>query len=216
MLSLIHPSRGRAKKAKDTLNNWITKSTGEIEIEHIISVDSDDNQLQLYKSIFSESVLIENTERHDVVFATNNAAQYSKGNLLIYLSDDFDCPQNWDRLITEEINRYLNNTEVLLKVDDCLQKFEVGVLTIPIMNRKLYQTLKYFFYPEYKSMFCDEDLFWTCKNNHWIRYAPALKFPHLHWCNGKTNVDETYKRSETNWDSGKAIFNNRKKQNFPL
>ncbi len=214
-ISLIHPSRGRAKKAKETLDFWLEQASGRVHIEHVLSCDEDDEQLQEYVKLFSTvlggcGIAHKNT---CVVEATNHAAKIAGGDIIIYLSDDFKCPKNWDLSIIEQIQ---NDKPQLLKVDDCLQKFDVAVLTIPIMNRKLYETLGYFWFPEYKSMFVDEDLFWTVNNNGWLYLATDLKFPHEHHSIGKCENDITYKMSEANWNQGKELFAKRKMEGFPL
>ncbi len=218
LISLIHPSRGRASKAYYTLKDWVSKSTS--PVEHILSLDSDDPELELYKDIFGNDLSL-NTQiiinsNTCVVEASNCAAKVATGDILIYLSDDFNCPYNWDDLIVEEFSQASMIHPCVLKVDDCLQKFEVRVLTIPVMNRALYGTLGYFWHSEYKSMFVDEDLFWTCHINNWIKYASQLRFEHHHPANGKAKNDDTYSRSSANWDQGKATFAKRKALNFPL
>lgn len=147
-----------------------------------------------------------------VVEATNSAAKLSSGDILIYLSDDFKCPDNWGQLILKEFEN--ENRPLLIKVDDCLQKFDVAVLTIPIMNRALYERLGYFWHPDFKSMFCDEHLFWVAKKLGALKYCPHLKFPHEHPANGKAQDDETYRRSALNWNQGKAMFEKHKSQGF--
>jgi len=211
-ITLLHPSRGRAEKAKNTFDFWMKNRSGEITIEHIISIDNDDLQKEKYKELFKTSHLICN-DNTCVVEATNHAAKDSTGDILIYLSDDFKCPENWDKLLSASIPLFY---PTLLKVDDCLQKFHIAVVTIPIMNKELYVKLGYFWHPGYKSMFVDEDLYWTCKNNAWMLEIPDLKFPHEHPANGKAERDDTYIRSEKNWDQGKEFFAKRKSENFPL
>lgn len=213
-ISLIHPSRNRAEKARKTLDYWMSKASNTIEIEHILSIDLDDSQIEDYKRLFKEStILISNNTC--VVEATNIAAKKSTGDILIYFSDDFKCPDNWDLRLNIAFGLDMDSP-TLLKVDDCLQKFHVEVLTIPIMNRALYEKLGYFWHPEYRSMFVDEDLFHTCFNNYWMKCDLNLKFPHEHPCNGLAENDETYKKSAANWDQGKAVFSRRKLEGFPL
>lgn len=218
-ISLIHPSRNRAEKARKTLDYWMSKASNTIEIEHILSIDLDDSQIEDYKRLFKESIILISNNTC-VVEATNIAAKKSTGDILIYFSDDFKCPDNWDIKIAqrfvEPAGFYNPHKTKLLKVDDCLQKFEVAVLTIPIMNRALYEKLGYFWHPEYRSMFVDEDLYWTCAKNEWLVMCPELKFPHEHPCNGLAENDETYKKSAANWDQGKALFAKRKMEGFPL
>lgn len=205
LISLIHPSRGRPEKALTTTLDWIR---GTDNIEHILSVDESDPLLNEYRKNF---YLWHEAPNNSVVEATNRAAKIAKGDILVYLSDDFKCPDGWD----VKIRQYFNTNEPrLLKVDDCLQRFDAKIITIPIMNRALYNLLGYFFNPKYDSMFVDDDLYHTCKQ--WIFEAPELKFPHEHWKTGKCKIDETYKRSEANWDQGLVVFNQRKLEGFPI
>jgi hypothetical protein len=154
-----------------------------------------------------------NNDNHSVVDATNRAAEQATGDILIYLSDDFRCPGNWGPLVIKEFEG--QDGPCLLKVDDCLQPFNVSVLTIPMMNRAFYVKAKYFWYPGYKSMFVDEDLWWYSRKIGALKFAEHLKFPHEHPANGKAAVDETYKRSAANWDQGKELFKQRRGAGFP-
>jgi glycosyltransferase involved in cell wall biosynthesis len=214
MISLLHPSRGRPQKARETLHKWWGSYSHGIDFRYYLSLDTNDPLLPEYFNVFEPYINITVNHNKSVVDATNIAASKAKGDIFIYMSDDFDCPDGWVDLIEKEFSAARG--PMLLKVDDCLQKFDVPVLTIPIMNRNLYEKLGYFWHPYYKSMFVDEDLYWTCKNNNWIRYAPHLKFTHNHVSVGKADNDETYKRSAANWDQGKATFARRKAAGFPL
>lgn len=214
--TLIHPSRARADKAFETFQYWMDHASGKHEIQHILSVDTDDPQQEKYDENFNHRTdLMLIKDNKDVVGATNVAAKYATGDVLIYLSDDFKCPGHWDDLLATQFVLW-GDRPGLVKVDDCLQKFDVAVLTIPIMNKQLYKKLGYFWHPGYRSMFVDEDLFWTCQKNGWMLGRPDLKFPHEHCSIGKAVRDETYIRSEANWDSGKAFYALRKAAGFPL
>lgn len=202
--------------------NWIASPFNIENIEYILSIDEHDPELMEYFKCFNHfteelniQVIVNNNK--SVVDATNAAAKIAKGDILVYVSDDFDCPASYDvALMNAFTNKISMHEPALLKVDDCLQKFDVPVLTIPIMNRCLYEKLGYFWHPEYKSMFVDEDLYWTCFNNNWLYLAPDLKFEHQHCSVGKSERDNTYIRSESNWDQGKELFAKRKALNFPL
>lgn len=215
LISLIHPSRGRAQKSWETTREWIAKAGAETEL--IVSIDDDDQQRDTYLRQYSHADLfrtkIVSNPNDCVVQAVNNAAVEAHGDILVYLSDDFKCPQNWARDIINLTNDF--HPKWMLKVDDCLQRFHAEVLTIPIMDRALYQELGYFFHPAYKSMWVDVDLYFTCKNMHVIVEAPQFKFPHEHYCNGKANKDETYARSDRHMETDRAIHNERKRLNYP-
>jgi len=208
MISLIHPSRGRAAKAYETSKKWIELAG--VEVEHILSIDMNDPQKFEYLNYKWQHVIC--NDNHSVVEATNRAAKVSKGDILVYLSDDFECPELWGELVLKEFE----DRPMLIKVDDCLQPLGTMVLTIPIMNRKLYERLGYFWHPDYKSMFCDEHLFWVTRKIGALKMAEHLKFPHKHPANGGAPDDETYRASSKNWEQGKKLFAIHRAQGFPL
>lgn len=218
LISLIHPSRGRPDKSYQNALRWAERAGGQFEI--VVSVDEDDPDKNGYLShyrfgldkCYAWSVIVNFNK--SVVDATNHAARQATGDILIYLSDDFDCPENWVPLIEKEFKDI--TAPCLIKVDDCLQPFHVRVLTIPIMNRALYERLGYFWHPGYKSMFCDEDLWHTANKLGALWSAPHLKFEHKHVSVGKADDDETYRRSSANWNQGQDVFNRRKRMGFPI
>lgn len=210
-ISLIHPSRGRANKSFINHAEWMLKAKG-ADVETIVAVDFSDPSYPEYEKLYGSSCYV---GQHDNVVAATNAAAYrSTGDILIYLSDDFKCPDNWAELVIKEFEGC--NEPRLIKVYDCYQKFHIPVLTIPIMNRHLYTRLGYFFHPGYKSMFCDEHLYWVTKKLGALRMCEHLKFEHMHPAAGKSQDDETYKRSAANWTQGQNLFSVHKKAGFPV
>lgn len=217
-MSLLHPSRGRPEKSFINASEWVSKAW-RVDIELIVSIDTSDPKALEYHNVYADypkdfPILFSEKDNKSVVEATNNAASMSKGDILIYLSDDFKCPENWFELVLKEFEG--ETKPLLIKVDDCLQGFHVPVLTIPIMNRALYERLGYFWNPEYKSMFCDEDLYWTAKKLGALKMCPHLKFPHEHPANGKAPDDDTYRASAKNWNQGQQVFIKRKAAGFPV
>jgi hypothetical protein len=212
MISLLHPSRGRPEKAQATALEWIERAG--VYVDYLMSIDNND---PFYREYFKIELgdrrgYILHSDNNSVVDATNRAAAKVQGDILLYLSDDFKCFDNWGIAVENEFRKYSGPT--LIKVDDCLQKFTVPVLTIPIMNRELYNELGYFWHPGYKSMFVDEQLYWRAKKLNALQFAPHIKFEHQHVSVGKAENDETYKRSAANWEQGKALFARHKKAGF--
>lgn len=207
LISLIHPSRGRPEKAKSTYDFWMSRAKYPENIEHILSLDFSDTTHENY-TIFGPNsrTIIDHNEC--VVEATNQGAAIAKGDILVYLSDDFKAPENWD----EEIRRLLPlGDPFLLRVNDGYQPMDNDVLTIPIMNRELFLLLGYFFNPLYRSMWVDCDLFNVCRDV--IITAPDLVFLHEHPVTGKCATDQTYERSNANFETGREIYNKRAVEN---
>ena len=216
---LIHPSRGRPEKAKKTYLSWLEEAEKNNRIRHYLSLDESDSTLLRYKKVFNGSANILINRNDCVVQATNAAAMTSTEDVLIYLSDDFQCPQAWDSLLEKEMmKRRLDPSKdkFVFKVDDALQDFNAPILTIPIMSRALYSQLQYFWHPEYKSMFVDKDLFDVCNRMRVIINVPELMFEHKHYSNGKSEIDETYKRSNEFWNHGELLYKQRKECNFGI
>lgn len=219
LISLIHPSRGRAQKSYDNTYDWVSNANCDVEL--IVSLDADDDHEKYIRTYSSnwfldphgpqrKEIIINNNK--SLVEATNHAAKASKGDILVYLSDDFKCFPNWGQTLINEFAKYPGPT--LLKVEDCLQKFDVPVLTIPIMNRACYETLGYFFHPDFKSMHCDEQLYWRTKKLGFLKLAPHIKFEHCHVSVGKAQDDETYRRSAANWNHGVMTLRKHKSEGF--
>lgn len=219
MISLLHPSRGRPEKSFNNAKEWIERAGCEVEL--IVSIDKSDNwkpYFDLYTPYPHDAKppywRLHMNDNDSVVQATNNAAKEATGDILLYLSDDFKCFDNWGVAVMKEFEN--ESRPLLIKVDDMLQKFTVPVLTIPIMNRALYERLGYFWHPEYKSMWVDCDLYETVKRIGAMKFCEYLKFPHEHPANGKASNDETYTRSAANWSQGEEVFKRRRQLNFPV
>lgn len=206
VISLLHPSRGRPVKAYETARKWIEQAG--CDVEHIFSLDNSDHERGRYSPHDKMTI----NDNNCVVQATNIAAQVSKGDLLLYLSDDFDAFNGWGKKIIEIASKY--EGMYMIKVDDGLQRFDNAVLTVPIMSRPLYERLGYFFHPHYKSMWVDVDLFHTCDILGVIKYHPEVKFMHNHYSNGKAKKDATYERSDGFWNQGKDVLRVRKMEGF--
>lgn len=204
LISLIHPSRGRAIQAYQQLKNWIDKSTGLIPIEHILSIDTDDPQTADYLNLFDTSLIIqENTPNGYVVGATNVAAKYAKGDILIYLSDDFDCPKSWDVLVEQRLR---DKKLTALHVNDDYSNFR-NLFTIPIITRDLYDKWGFFWHHDFKSMFCDNFMWEQVKREGTILKAKDLVFRHHHHDLKRAEKDDTYTRSGAQYAEGRKVFN---------
>lgn len=212
MISIIYPTRSRPVKAWENANKWIDSAGYDTEI--IISLDMDDPEIKEYLTLFKEKInpdskwhIILNNNKN-LVEATNVAALKARGGIIIFVSDDFLPFDKWgDTLIKLNYRE-----EFLIKVNDGYQKFEVPMLTIPIMSKKLYKSLGYFFHPAYKSQFCDTDLYYVTMRKNVIKYHPEIIFKHNHpAANPEVPWDETYERSSAGWrhDEGKRIFEKR-------
>ena len=94
--SLLHPSRGRLERSAQAIVEWAKRRSGDHPVEHILSVDTDDDVAGYRRVAAAHGVqLIVNANR-SIVDAANAAARVAGGDVLIVVSDDFGCPDAWD------------------------------------------------------------------------------------------------------------------------
>ena len=210
--SLLHPSFGRPDLAFNAYKEWTSKGGN---YEYVLSLDSTDSQLEAYKQRFAkEPVTIVVSDNDNCVQATNAGAEHCKGEVIIYVSDDFGCPDNWHLLLDKVRPK---TDKYIIRVQDGIQPPTAPVLTIPIMSRELYKALGYFWHPEYESMEVDVDLFFTVKTHFEIVDSPLL-FPHRHHSIGAMDVDDTARRHDNmqRLQRGQQIRRKREAQGYPV
>lgn len=208
-ISLLHPSRGRAEIAFKTYRNWIDKSSGEIEIEYLLSLDSDDNY-DLYKENFGidfHSIIAKNS---NLVEASNSVADSCTGDLIVLISDDFDCPENWDLFLCDI---YLHNKDFVLKTFDGIQDW---IVTLPIMDRIYYEKQGYIYYSEYQHMFCDTDMTHKAHLEGKLIVRNDLVFTHNHYSVGKSEKDCVNTKADLTWNQGEKVYLERVRNNFGI
>jgi len=208
-ISLIHPSRGRAEKAKATYDNWMQKASGEIEIEYILSLDLDDNYDE-YKRVFGEHYNCVLAFNKNLVEAANVGVSYSHGDLIILISDDFECFDLWDATLK---NFLVGKKDFVLKTFDGIQDW---IVTLPIMDRVYYKKQGYLYYPEYHHMFCDTDLTHKSELQGKLIIRNDLLFKHNHYSVGGCKKDAINIKADATCAKGESLYLQRVKNNFGL
>jgi len=209
MISIIHPSRGRAVKARKTYLHWINQVMNPDEIEYILSIDDNDPQLDEYLYQFRGYTIVQG-ENTCAVDAINRAAKECKGDIIIVISDDFECFQNWDETINGAFAIHKNK---LLKTWDGTQMW---IVTLPIMDRQFYEENGYIYFPKYKHMFCDTDLTHKAELEGKLLYRPSIQFIHRHYTTNESEKDEVSEKADSTWAQGEALYYQRVNECFGL
>ena len=137
--SLLHPSRGRLERAAEAIAEWTARRSGDHAVEHILSVDTDDDVAGYRRLAETTGVRLVVNANRSIVDAVNAAARDSTGDVLIVVSDDFGCPEGWDRALASVIG---DRRDVAVLVHDGIAG---RIMTLPILGRALYETLGYVF-----------------------------------------------------------------------
>lgn len=208
MISLLHPSRSRPNKSFETISKWLSHSGISI-FEVIISLDEDDPQLERYLQLHHSFTPIINKNR-SAVDAINNAAKVAKGEILIVVSDDSDCPHDWGNKILQASR---GRTDWIMKVNDGIQKW---IITMPVMDRAYYNRFGYIYYPGFVHMFCDTELTHVADLLKRTIKREDLLFPHRHYSVTKQRPDEVSKQADATWNQGKELYLQRVREKFGL
>jgi hypothetical protein len=206
VISLIHPSRSRPEKSFQTIQKWIANAG--VDIEVIVSLDFDDPNFNDYLKIYGSQVIV--NKNGSAVDAINNAAKVGKGEILIVVSDDSDCPSNWGSKILKASQ---GRTDWIMKINDGIQRW---IITMPIMDRAYFNRFGYIYYPEYKHMFCDTELTHVADVLKRTIKREDIFFPHRHYSVTKQRPDEVSKQADATWEQGKQLYLNRVRESFGL
>lgn len=212
-ISLILPSRGRPVRCYTTVVSWLSNFVeGNLhgEIEFIVSLDTDEPEHREYYEIAqSRNVKIIRNPNKNAVEAINRAAKECNGDLIIVISDDFECPQNWNFWLLKEIG---NRIDFCAKTIDGHQDW---LITLPIMDRVYYERLGYVYHPSYTHIYADLEM--TCVAWMLNRYVNlSIEFKHLHPVVTHQPLDAINIRNNKSWGQGKRNFRERMKINFGI
>lgn len=212
-ISVIHPSRNRPEQAYTTIKKWTQNADG--QIEYILCLDKDDFEKyvpfyqEFYKRYDYNFWVPEPLLHKNAIEAINYGATQVSGDLLIVISDDFDCPEHWDTLLLKEIE---GKSDFLLKTDDGLQR---TLVTLPILDRTYYNRFNYIYHPDYQHMHADEEMtIVAIMLGHYIK--SELKFIHNHYSTGRTLKDSINDRANATWTHGQRTLDRRAMNDFGI
>lgn len=200
-ISLIHATRGRARQAAHCRRTWLEDAIDPDGIEHIFALDVDDPDALLL-TVHNHVLLRGNG---GPVAAWNAAAEKSRGQILVQLSDDWQPFYGWDKAIIEAIGD--TSKPAVLAVSDGHRTDDL--LCMAICTRARFLQQGNLFHPEFFSMFSDN---WfshqAFADGVVIDVRDRLTFEHRHPAFGKAEMDSIYARSNDayHYQTGEKIM----------
>lgn len=189
-ISLLHATRGRVQQAAAARRKWLEKAANPDAIEHIFAIDADDAESIQYLTLWRHRIV---QGDGGPVRAWNYAAEASHGEILIQLSDDWEPPMHWDKIILDRIGD--TSKPAVLQISDGHRKDDL--MCMAILTRARYLDQGYLFHPDFFSMYSD-NWFSECAHRDGVVIdARDVVFEHLHPAFGKGEMDAVYQRSNT-------------------
>lgn len=209
--SILHPCRSRVEKSWNCMSEWILRAG--VDLEVIISIDSNDPRKDEFLKVYEGFQVIVN-DNDNAVMAVNAAAKVSTGDVLIVVSDDFQCPKDWGKSVERAVK---GRRDFVLKTADGIQPY---IVTLPILDRRYYDRFGYIYNPVYSHMFSDMELTHVADLLGRMVVRQDILFPHRHYSiipqRHRPAKDEVTIRADATFEPGKKIYLDRVRNNFGL
>jgi len=169
------------------LKIWQERALGWEDIEVVLVTDDP------FSGEFPNMTSYVNTGRRDCVTGWNMAAEKATGDMFVQVSDDLLPPQNWDKIlisIAGDAQYFSLQLPDERGLPDCVFH--------PVISRSVYEHFGYLYPPAFKSMFCDNWLFYAHRQAGFLRRIKAARFcNHTHRTTHNIEPDEVLLRHES-------------------
>lgn len=209
-ISIIHPSRNRPGLAETTAKKWLANAKHRNRIQYILCIDaSEDPTLKTQYLTRIKADILSVKDNRTAIEAINRGAQLATGDLIVVISDDFDCLPDWDVRLTNAIG---DRTDFVAKTDDGVQPW---IITLPIMDRAYFQRFGYVYYPGYEHLFCDTEMTHV-GDLLGKKISLPVTFTHNHYSTGRNIKDAVNEKNDRTWAQGEALYLERLRNDFGL
>jgi len=187
---------------------WLQTCSNKENIRTHVAVNSE-LDANIVKQVLgkNDEVIIVNSDRRGVCYPSymlSSKLEANKDDIVIFASDDFTAPNNWDIYLETK----LQGKEGALFVRDGYQLTDSSnmlhpCITIPIMTFGCLEKMnKVIYHPAYYHMFSDCELYLNLKELGLIidnRKEDSTTFEHHHWAGGKRTADQNDQIYHSKW-----------------
>ena len=205
---------------------WLDKLKNKdiLKTHILVSTETEANFLEQYlNSINHDSRIVVYQPPYPGVclpsYKLSSTLEFNSDDIVVFGSDDFTPPQNWDEYLIQK----LNGRDGVLMVRDGYQLPDSSnmlhpAITIPIMTGSALERMnKVIYHPSYSHMFSDCELYNTSKELGLLiddRMQDTTIFEHHHWAANKRTPDSNDQSYHTKWKEDELTWNKRK--NMPV
>lgn len=211
-------SRSRPDQLLRVVKLYKERASNPVRLAWLFSLDEDDDSV----SDLLLKRLQEITDNPNTVIVKGT----SDGKIDAINRDVNEFPHSWDILLNisddqlPEVNGYDEIIRLAMPPDlDASLWFFDGaqprINTMEILGRKYYERLKYIYNPCYKSFYCDNEATEVAQRLGKLIKSDRCIIRHHHPAIVKTvKNDSLYDKNQRFWDHDKAMFNQRRRENF--
>ena len=207
------PTRSRHIKATEVINKYISFASHPEDIQIIVSVDRDDNP---EKYIFTDPcVTVKVGQSNGKIDAINrDIPDHSTFDILLVASDDMiPIVKGYDDIIRSELYNNFPDGDGVVWFNDGFRQNRIN--TLVICGLKYYQRFGYIYYPDYKSLWCDNDFTDVAAKLKRQVYFDNVIIKHEHPANDSNIItDDLYRRNDRYFSMDRQLYMMRRANNF--
>ncbi len=217
-LVIKFPSRNRPEKFLKALDKYY-RFLSDKSTEIICSFDNDDETMKQEHILNAinqyQNVKIFWGDNKSKIEAVNANLQTIEFDILLLASDDMLPTINgFDEIIKDKMLKHYPDTDGVLWFNDGYQGNKLN--TLSILGKKYYDRFGYIYYPEYKSVWCDNEFMNVANILGKQTYFDEVIIRHEHPDWGYGNRDMVHHLNNVNGNHDENLYNQRKNRNFNL
>jgi hypothetical protein len=214
------PTKRRKEKFFSVLDKFIDLSEKPENVHYVITLDNNDEIMNTseVKERFRkyENLSYIYGDSKSKLDATNRDLDLFKSwDILVLASDDtIPLVKGWDTIITTKMIEHFPDTDGTLHFNDGHQKDALN--TLPILGKKYFDRFGYVQFPEYKSVYADNDFMSVARILNKIVYFSDVIIEHQHPDWGYGTRDYAHTENYQNLKHDSDLFEYRKSINFGI
>lgn len=219
MISILIPTRKRAKKLKDMYESVHYTVSESSNVEVLLYIDDDDVQtikfIENNKDRFTVPVKHIVGPRISLGAACNKLYEICSGNLIMGGADDIIFKtKNWDSILEKKYEK-IKDKVCLFSLNDLYQD-PANLATHPVISKEALDVFGHYLPPEIDCNYGDEWLTYIFKQIDRFYPLPDIVVEHMHWLVGKGDRDNTYVEGSANMNrhSYSTFTNNKDKRDL--
>jgi hypothetical protein len=218
------PTRGRPDLFRATMEKAVARLSRRQKVRFLVSIDDDDTTMKtpevrrfLRRLRASVDVKVVSGTSSSKVEAVNRDLTGEDFDVLVVMSDDMEpVVDGYDEEIANDMARYFPGLDGAILYDDGFQKpgdRPMPIMTLPVLGRRLYDTLGYVYHPSYVSEWCDDEMTEVVRRRGALHHAGKLIIEHR-WV-GTHHADSLHRRNSAFHDRDRANYQQRRAAGFP-
>jgi len=198
------------------LDRYYDLLSGRHDCTFLVSIDRDDPsmqtpEIQAYCAGKSnlEVCLGDNKTKIEAINADMKGRDFE---ILVVIADDMaPTEKGYDNIIARDMKRYYPNLDGCLHYNDGAHGKNM-LITLTVIGKRLYDRFGYVYYPEYQSMWCDNEFTDLVREWGVVTWINMVIIQHeFH----KYGDDEIYQKNARPWEKDKKLYYERKAKGFP-